>query len=387
MIRGLAKLAFRNTVRRGRKSWITVIGVFIGIAAVVSLVSLGQGLEASVQNEFEELGSNQVLVSGEITDSDISVVESARGVDEAVRIFQRTDAVTFRGETKQLTVVGADLNKFETAFNGLPLRLENGRKLRGVDRTSAMIGLQTQSFYEERPEIRSQLKLGDRSFRVQGIYSSGSPQFQNSMIISLQQAREVWELEDELTQIVAVVDEGFSQEEVANNIEETMRRDRGLKEGDENFSATTPQDVLEALTGILGVIQGVVVGLASIALLVGGIGIMNTMYMSINERTQEIGVLKAIGASRRQIRMLFLMESSLIGLIGGVIGVIIGLAITELASIIVAQSQTPVGLATNYSPLLIISALLFSTALGLVSGYLPSRSASNLEPAEALRYE
>lgn len=387
MIMGLSKLAVRNTLRRGKKSWITVIGVVIGIAAVVSLVSLGQGLETAVQQEFEELGSNQVILRGEITDSDIDVVERTRGVDQAVGIYQRTDAVTYRGETKRLTVVGADLTRFDTAFTGLPLRMQDGRKLRSNDVTAAMGSVELRDTYEDEVDIRSQLVIGGETFRIQGFYSSGSPQFQNSMIVSLERVMDIWDIDDELTQIVVVVDSGFTQDEVADNLEETLRRDRQLEEGEENFSVTTPDDVLEALTSILGVVQAVVVGLASIALFVGGIGIMNTMYMSINERTREIGVLKAIGASKQQIRTLFLIESGLIGLIGGLIGVLIGVGISEIAVFAVKRYVSTVSLARGYDLFLIAGALTFSTLLGVVSGYLPSRRASKLEPAEALRYE
>ncbi|MFO7793495.1 MAG: ABC transporter permease [Candidatus Nanohaloarchaea archaeon] len=386
MILGLSKLAIRNTLRRGKKSWITVIGVFIGIAAVVSLVSLGQGLEVAITQEFQDLGSNQVIVQGEISDSDIEVIERARGVDSATGIYQRTGQVTYRGETQSLTIAGADLQEFDTAFSGLPLTLEDGRKLRNVDKTSAMLSTEAGSLYEDDPGIRSQLTIREETFRVQGTYSSGQPQFQNSMIISLERARNIWDADDDLSQIVAIVDPGFTQDEVRENIEEEMREDRNVDEGDEDFDVTTPQDVLEALTSILGVVQGIVVGLASIALLVGGIGIMNTMYMSINERTQEIGVLKAIGASKRQIRMLFLIESGLIGLIGGIIGVLIGIGISEIV-VYAASEFSPVAIARGYSPGLIIGALGFATLLGLISGYLPSRRASNLDPADALRYE
>lgn len=387
MIKGLSKLAGRNTLRRGKKSWITVIGVFIGIAAVVSLVSLGQGLEVAITQEFEELGSNQVIVTGSVTDSDIPVVSRARGVEDAVGVYQQTESVTFKDETERITVVGIDLDNFNTAFTGLPLRMEDGRMLRRNDVTSTMVAVDTgPDIFNSEIGVRDQLTIQGETFRTQGFYSSGSPQFQNSMIIDLDRARHIWNLDDELTQVVAVVDQGFTQDEVADNIEEEMRGDRQLQEGDEDFEVTTPDDVLEALTNILNVVQGIVVGLASIALLVGGIGIMNTMYMSINERTQEIGVLKAIGATKTQIRLLFLIEAGLIGLIGGIIGVLIGIGISEIAVFLIREFSSFV-ITRGYNATIITGALLFSTILGIVSGYLPSRKASNLQPADALRYE
>lgn len=386
MIQGLSKLAIRNTLRRGKKSWITVIGVFIGIAAVVSLVSLGQGLEIAITQEFEELGSNQVLITGNIDDSDLETIERIRGVDKTAGAYTVSRTVSFRGEEQRLNVLGADLNNFNTFFTGLPFTLEDGRQLRGPDRTSTMITGGMSDLFERDIDINDQAQLEGESYRVQGVYSSGNPEFQNSMIIEIDQLRDLEDADDDLTQIVAIIQPGFTQEEVRQNLEEDLRHDRGLQEGEEDFDVTIPQDILDTLTSILGVVQGIVVGLASIALLVGGIGIMNTMYMAINERTQEIGVLKAIGASKRDIRILFLLEAGLIGLIGGIIGVIIGIGISEIA-VYLTTEFSDVMITRGYDLPLIFGALTFSTVLGILSGYLPSRRASNLKPAEALRYE
>ncbi|MFP4038339.1 MAG: ABC transporter permease [Candidatus Nanohaloarchaea archaeon] len=363
-----------------------MIGVFIGIAAVVSLVSLGQGLEVAINQEFEGLGANNIFVSGNIDDDALDVVRGARGVDEAAGTYSSSEPVDFSGETQTVNVQGIELDRAELVFSGQGWSIEDGRQLRSTDRSAAVLGPSVQDQYENDIGIRSQMRLREENFRVTGFMSAGDPQAQSSMIIGLERMREMYDLEDELSQIVVEVQPGFTQEEVQENIEQDLRRDRGLQEGDEDFSTNTPQDIQDSLTSILGVVQGIVVGLASIALLVGGIGIMNTMYMAINERTQEIGVMKAIGASKKEIRTLFLLEAGLIGLIGGIIGVIIGIGISEIA-VYLASNFSDIAISRGYNLSLIAGALTFATLLGLISGYLPSRRASNLDPAEALRYE
>jgi putative ABC transport system permease protein len=386
MIKGLAKLAIRNTLRRGKKSWITAIGVFIGIAAVVSLISLGQGLETAISNEFEELGSNNVFVTGDITDRDIGTVRQARGVEAAGAYYSSTEKVEFSNQNKFVNVYGIQVDKANLIFSGQGWSVEDGRQLRKKGSTSALLGPAFEDNYDSKPEMRSQIQLNNQKFRTAGFISAGDPSAQNSVIISLERMRTIYELEDELSQIVVRIQPGFTQEEVQENIEDELRQDREVKKGNEDFSTSTPQDILNTLTNILGVVQATVVGLASIALLVGGIGIMNTMYMTINERTQEIGVLKAIGASKKQIRLLFLMEAGLIGAIGGIIGAIIGIGISEIAILATKGSET-IDIARGYDITLIAAAITFSTLIGIISGYLPSRKASNLEPADALRYE
>lgn len=386
MIRGLFKLALRNTLRRGKKSWITVIGVFIGIAAVVSLVSLGQGLETAISQEFQGLGADNIFVTGNVDDSALESVRQIRGVEQAGGIIQETQQVTLQGETAALTFAGIELSETEMIFNSQGWEVDEGRRLRDVDTGSVMLGTGTRESFDDPPAIRSQIGVSDRRFRVIGFFTAGDPQFQKSAVTGLETARELLDEEGELSRIVVEIQPGFTQEEVVANIEQQLRDERGLEEGEEDFDVRTPQDIQQSLTDIIGIVQGIVVGLASIALLVGGVGIMNTMYMSINERTQEIGVLKAIGASKRQIRLLFLMEAGLIGFIGGVIGVLIGVAVSEAAILLTADLGS-LRIARGYGLPLILGSLAFSTLIGFLSGYIPARIASELEPADALRYE
>lgn len=387
MILGIGKLAVRNTLRRGKKSWITIIAVMIGISAVVSLVSIGEGLEGAIEQEFEGLGADNIYVSGEIDETDLSTVQRARGVEEAGMILQSTEEVKFDGETNFVNIYGIQLEKVDVIFTGQGWSVESGIQFRDTDRRNTLVGSSFQENYETEIRRRSQLKLNQSSFRVKGFYTAGEPQAQNALLVPLEEMRDVYSFEeDEVSRFIVEIQEGFEQETVQENIEEALRQDRNVDKEEQEFSTSTPQDILDSLRNVLSIVQSIVVGLASIALVVGAVGIMNTMYMAINERTQEIGVLKAIGASKRNIRLLFLLEAGMIGFIGGLIGVLLGIGITEL-TVFTATEFSSVEIIRGYTLNLIISSLIFSTLIGVLSGYLPARKASNLEPADALRYE
>ena len=149
----------------------------------------------------------------------------------------------------------------------------------------------------------------------------------------------------------------------------------------------TSETVTDMVENIMGVLQAGVVAFASIAIVVGGIGIMNTMYTSVKERTKEIGILKAVGARRGQISSIFLFEAGIIGLIGGVGGVALGVGLALLAQAILASPQAMIQLEAHISVWLILFGLGFSFAVGCLSGYFPAKQAAKLEPVDALRYE
>ena len=387
----LFKLAIRNTKRRGKRTWLTMIGVVIGVTAIISLVALGQGLEQAIVQEFEELGANYIFVSpsgGDLKDSDIQVVERARGTDQVVGFYSRQEPVKFRGDQEFIEVYGVPGEQFTQFKQSQGITIEDGRELRSTDSTNIIAGPDFKDgLFERNAGIRSQVNVEGNQFRIIGFLGeSGDPGFQDSIIMDLDRIREIYDLDDELTGISASLQPGFEAEEVQENIEEEMRRDRNLQEGDEDFSTLTPDDILDALQNILGVVQGIVIGIASIALFVGGIGIMNTTYMSITERTQEIGVMKAIGAKKRHISALFLFEAGIIGAIGSLIGLILGLGISNI-SIYFIDQYTDFAAAQVFSPELATGAVLFGFILGVVSGILPARNAANMDPAESLRYE
>jgi len=193
------------------------------------------------------------------------------------------------------------------------------------------------------------------------------------------------DIKDEYDIIVVQLEKNSDPEKVAEAITEKLRKDRGLKEGEEDFNVQTPIAALASINTILNVINVIVIGIALISLLVGAIGIANTMYTSVLERTKEIGVMKAIGARNSDILLIFLFESGLLGLVGGIVGVLIGMLMAWTAA---TGANTALG--TNlfiikFNPALIIGSIIFSFLIGTVSGVLPARQASKLKPVDALR--
>jgi putative ABC transport system permease protein len=193
------------------------------------------------------------------------------------------------------------------------------------------------------------------------------------------------DIKDEYDIIVVQLEKNSDPEKVAEAIREKLRKDRGLKEGEEDFNVQTPIAALASINTILNVINVIVIGIALISLLVGAIGIANTMYTSVLERTKEIGVMKAIGARNSDILLIFLFESGLLGLVGGVVGVLIGMLMAWTAA---TGANTALGnnlFIIKLNPALIIGSIIFSFIIGTVSGVLPARQASKLKPVDALR--
>lgn len=401
MIMEFLKLSYRNIRHRGRRSWLTVIGVFIGIAAVVALVSLSQGLQDSVENEFESIGSNKLFInpgqssqsSGEgrkLTEEDLRAVGNTRGIDQAGGTLFRTTGVNYNGEQAFAVVLGLPTDETkEIVRTSWAMEIDKGREIRSTDTSNTVIGSSiSESTFEDNPGLRSQLTINGEEFRVVGsMKPTGDPSIDGSVVIPISQARELLDADrDTYDWIFAEVQTGFEPAEVKDRVEKSLRQSRNVEEDEEDFTVSTQEDLIESFQSILGVVRGVVVGIASISLIVGAVGIMNTMYTSVTERTREIGVMKAIGATKNQILAIFLMESGIIGLFGGILGLLTGLGLSKLASVAATEfAQLPVN--PYISAELVFGSLGFAFVLGMVSGVLPARKAAKLEPAEALRYE
>ncbi len=396
------KMSFRNIMRRKRRTALTVIGIFIGITAVVSLVSLGQGLEDSIEAEFESIGGNklfinpggdqtqgQVTSSATLTDQDLVAVRNSRGVGSAEGAIFMNTGVEFDDQTTFLPVIGIPAGQnIELVLESWAMETGEGRMIRETDTSNVVIGSQVADrVFEDEVSIRSNIVINGKKHTVVGILeSTGDPSIDTAVMLPLETTRELMDRPENFDWIFAEMEEGFESDQVKENVEQQLRLRRNVEEGEEDFTVSTEEDLIESFQGILGAVSGVVVGIAAISLFVGAVGIMNTMYTSVSQRTREIGVMKAIGAQKRQIMFVFLLESAVIGFLGGLIGLMSGVALSWTGSLAVSQASA-LGISPYLGPELLIGSMAFSVGLGIVSGLLPARRAANLEPAEALRYE
>lgn len=403
MLKDFFLLGLNNLKRRRLRSWLTMVGIFIGIAAVVSLISLGQGLQDYISEEFETMGANKLIVMpgrgmgmmgsfDKLTSKDFNIIKKTKGVDIAAEMVYGAGLIKFRDEAKSTFIIGMPPDETAEIFKEMQdFEAEKGRDLKEGDKYKVVIGYlvaKDKGFFDRGVQLRDKLIINDEEFRVVGIMNQiGNPADDSQVYIPLDIAKEIFEKEDEIDTIYVQIKPGFEPAEVAENVKKELRDFRDEKKGEETFSVQTFEQLLETFQSIFTVVQGVLVGIAAISLLVGGIGIMNTMYTSVLERTKEIGTMKAIGAKNSHILLLFLLESGLLGLVGGLIGVGIGIGLAKGAEYIAGVYMGSPLLKASMNPIIIFGALAFSFVVGTLSGIMPALQASKLKPADALRYE
>jgi len=378
-----------------------MIGIFIGIALVVSLLSLGSGLQEAMNEQFEMMGTNIIMImpgagiesmlgsAVPITEHDVCVIKEVRGVDVVGGLVTKIAKTEFKNEIQYTWVSGFPQDESRKIIEDMQqMKLESGRDLRETDKYKVIVGYMVAhgDFFEKEVKIRDKILINNQEFEVVGTLEPiGNPQDDSSLLIPLKTANDLFDTDDYIM-IMARAKDGFDTGDVAENIKEELRDDRELDEGDENFAVQTMEQMKDSYAVVLDLLQIFLIGLAAISLLVGGVGIMNTMYTSVLERTNEIGVMKAIGARNNDIMSIFLIESGILGAVGGIIGCAIGLGISKLVEIAV-RTQGLEYLKASTAPEIIIGAIAFSFIVGALSGALPAMQAAKLKPVDALRYE
>ncbi|MBN2251787.1 MAG: ABC transporter permease [Candidatus Altiarchaeota archaeon] len=398
------RLAVGSIRSKGVRSWLTMAGIFIGIAAIVSLISLGEGLQNAVNEQFEMLGYDTIYVypggemsfglggGSKITGRELDIIKRVSGVDLAMGVNTRVAKLKYRDETTYNYVIGFPTDETQDIFlDGTGITIVRGQKrFKPGDTYKVAVGYEywIGNAFDQPVELGDKIYINDKKFEIVGFVSRiGNPSDDGQIYIPYDTFKEVFEVGDEYMAVMAKTKPGTEPSKVAEDIKKKLRRDRGLEEGEEDFSVITLEQMLDAASIVLDAVQAVLVGIAAISLFVGGVGIMNTMYTSVLERTREIGVMKSIGARNKDILNLFLVESGIIGMVGGIIGVILGVAAAKLVEIAAEQYLGTTILQADISLWLVSGALAFSFILGSVFGVLPAWQASKLSPVDALRYE
>jgi len=234
--------------------------------------------------------------------------------------------------------------------------------------------------------IGKKVKIQEESFEVSGILkSTGNFQFNNAIFIPQSDMEDILNIKDEYDLLIVKIDSPKNSPLISREIERKLRKDRGLKEGQEDFSVQTPAQILSSVNTILLVVNIVISSIAGISLLIGAIGISNTMFTSVLERMKEIGIMKAVGARNQDILKIFLIESSFLGLIGGILGALLGLLLAFLASRAANSFLNTSLLSVSINWYLLSASVIFALLLGALSGLIPAFQASRLKPQEVLR--
>ncbi|NOR85493.1 FtsX-like permease family protein [archaeon] len=396
-----AKYALKNIRHRKLRTWLTLIGIFIGIAAVAALISLGQGMQNAINEEFSKAGADRITiqpaggfggmyVSEKLYQSDIDVVNRVKTVDFATGAIIKTGRVKYKEETVSLSIFGIEPDEETRRFIEKVdfFLVEEGRQFKSIDNNVAILGYNTANEkFDRKIRLGEKITVENKDFKVIGIQKkSGSPMHDNMIRITTSQAQELFNLKEtkEVSMIFARVKSGMDPTIVAEDVKSALRKDHNVKEGEEDFVVATAQQMIEGFNNILLIVQVVLVGIAAISLVVGGIGITNTMYTSVVERTREIGIMKAVGATNNDIISIFLMESAMLGFFGGILGIAIGLSVSKAVEILAVSAGVTV-LKAYFGYELVAGALIFSMVVGIISGVLPAKSAAKMNPVDALR--
>ena len=383
---------------------LTMLGVIIGVAAVIALLSIGNGVSATINSEISAIGTNLILISTDPDNSDgypalsLADVEAlqdrlrAPDVDQVAASVQTSAPVTAGGNSTRPSIAGVTANYF--AVNNLT-EFQAGDGLTETDvATQARVavlgsGLAEDLFPDSYP-VGQTIKIDGTSYEVVGVLVSSGGGFSNSddglfVPISTAQSRLSNERtrsgERAVSSIVATSATAEQNAAALEQITEVLREEHGIVYADDDdFSLISQSDLLATFNQITGLMTAFLGAIAGISLLVGGIGIMNIMLVSVTERTREIGIRKAVGALRRDILIQFLLESMVLSLTGGFIGIVLGWLISRVAG-------SAIDLVTVVDAGTVILATGFAIGVGVVFGLYPAWRAAGLRPIEALRYE
>ena len=395
------KLAFQAIRRNAMRSFLTVLGIVIGVGAVIAMVTIGRGTTAKVTADLAKLGSNLLFVSpGQFgpgrassdakafTMRDVEAIRAQVGGIKAVApVAQKSVTVIYGTENRLTVVTGTDNGYFITQDWALSIgRQFLDSEIRG-GRAACVIGETVREKLFGRAEpIERTIRVGKVACEVIGVLepkgqSSFGTDQDDIILIPIRAFHRRIAGNTDVSRIMVSALDDVATEKVQADLERLLRERRNVASGKEDdFSVRDMKQIAQATAGTTAMLTGLLSAVAAVSLLVGGIGIMNIMLVSVTERTREIGIRLAIGALERQVLAQFLVEAVVLSMFGGVVGILLGLGLAWLASL---GLQVPFVL----DPTIIVIAFMFSAMVGIGFGYVPARRAAHLDPIQALRHE
>ena len=395
------KLAVQAIRRNALRSFLTLLGIVIGVSAVIAMVTIGTGTTEKVKEEMAKLGSNMLFVrpgqwgpgrsSATAKPFDArDIVElraQLRGVKAVAPLAQQSVSVVYGSESRAVGTIGTDASYIVTQ----DWNLAQGRNFLDTEtrsgRAACIIGETVhEKLFGSTDAIGKRIRVSNVSCEVIGVLAEkGESGFgtdrDDVVLMPLRTYHRRIAGDTDINRINVSAHDGVDTAKVQADIERLLRERRGITAREEDdFRVADMKQIADTQTATTGVLTMLLGAVAGVSLLVGGIGIMNIMLVSVTERTREIGIRLAVGAQESQVLMQFLVEAVVLSLFGGTVGVVLGLALAAVASI---GMSIPLVL----DPRIVVIAFAFSALIGIVFGYFPARRAAQLNPIDALRHE
>ncbi|NMW30615.1 FtsX-like permease family protein [Altererythrobacter sp. RZ02] len=391
-------LSLREIRRHLMRSFLTTLGIIIGVAAVITMVTLGNGVTASVKEDISSLGANVYIIFPVRTErgsprpfdeADVNAVANQIAGVEAAAGSASAAATAFHNGQNWSTSVNGVNNEFLRAQS---IDLAEGRSFTAAEETAGqnvcILGPKVREaiFVPDVSPLGEEMRLDSVSCTVIGVLEErgqggGGRDEDNVVMMPLKTVQRRFTGDDTIQFFVVKYDAAYSSASIQTGLIDLLRERRLLQEGQENdFNIIDTAQVNQALGTAIGALTGMVAAIAAISLLVGGIGIMNIMLVSVTERTREIGIRLAIGALAKEVQLQFLTEAVVLCCLGGLVGIVLAFGLSfGLAA--------AVGVPFVFDPMINILSFIFSAAMGIIFGYYPARRASKLDPIDALRHE
>ncbi|MBC7286539.1 MAG: ABC transporter permease [Armatimonadetes bacterium] len=391
------RVAAQSLMANKMRSLLTMLGVIIGVAAVIIVIAIGEGLKEDTLQRIRKLGTNLITIrpgrgrtpsgrEGHLTLRDVEALrKEAKGVSVVCPEVENTEPLKYRNLSHSARVVGTVPEwEYARSFHPVAGRFINNADIRARAAVCVIGKTIVDELFAGRPQLDVPIKIRGMNFRVVGILEEKGGGFgdpDNTVIIPFTTAlTRLWATQYLSSILVSATSEADVEEATASVTAILRRQHRLRPEEDDDFRLRSQTEFLTTMAETGQMMTSFLTGIALVSLLVGGVGIMNIMLVSVTERTREIGIRKAVGAKFRDIMLQFIIESTVLSLVGGVIGIGAGLAGTFIIG-------TRLGFQARISPIAVLISFCFAALVGIFFGFYPARKAALLNPIEALRYE